>query len=530
MAKRVFVLAAVFCLALAAQPAQAQVAVVTVRSVESVLSDAKYVLKLAGQEDLSQQLDGMLGLLGDGKGIPGVDAKKPLGIYVLEPKNGAPLPPIVGFIPITKEKDFFDALAKLKLEVSEPDGKGIRSIDAPGVTLYLRAANGHLYASNEKSHIEGKLQDPADLLLPINKTSLFAASIRFDRFPKELKETAIAAMKQEGQKELKKKPGESETEFQARLAGTKWIVEGMTTVVQDAMDLTFSLQIDQKAQKIVLDHSLSAKPDTPLAAQFKSFGQQRSRFAGLARDAAIEYVMTFPISEELLKILDQGVEDGFKKQKDAAKRAADEESYKAFRKLLRTDVVDWAAFLYGPDPDKLYSLLFAGHVKSGPDAENGLRDFLKLTAKEERVTLKLDHTKIGATAVHAVIRKKDKSADKVFGSDELLVARHEDVLLVTMGNNGTEVMKEALAKLNQPAPKDIAPIQIQVSLSKLAGLSTETTKKYTDALAKVFAGRDKDKDKIRFSIQGGDAVRVRFEMDAAIIKLISMLKSAKDES
>src|SRR5439155_27303593 len=72
MAKRVFVLAAVFCLALAAQPAQAQVAVVTVRSVESVLSDAKYVLKVAGQEDLSQQLDGMLGLLGDGKGIPGV--------------------------------------------------------------------------------------------------------------------------------------------------------------------------------------------------------------------------------------------------------------------------------------------------------------------------------------------------------------------------------------------------------------------------------------------------------------------------
>src|SRR5262249_30688897 len=148
MAKRLFALAAVFCLLVAAQPARAQIAVVTVRSVESLLSDTKYVLKLAGQDELIQQLDGMIGLLGDGKGIPGIDGKKPLGVYVLEPKNGAPLPPVVGFIPVTKEEDFFDALAKLHLEVSKPDDKGVRSIDVPrGGTVYVRAANGHLYAS-----------------------------------------------------------------------------------------------------------------------------------------------------------------------------------------------------------------------------------------------------------------------------------------------------------------------------------------------------------------------------------------------
>src|SRR5262249_28127857 len=158
----------------------------------SFLADTKYVLKLAGQDELIQQFDGMLGLLGDGEGIPGIDAKKPLGGYVVEAKNGAPLAPVVGVIPVTKEEALVYPLPKLPLEVSKPDDKGIRSIDVPrGGTVYVRATNGHLYASNEKSHIEGKLQDPADLLLPINKTALFAGRFRFDRLSRDLKQDII---------------------------------------------------------------------------------------------------------------------------------------------------------------------------------------------------------------------------------------------------------------------------------------------------------------------------------------------------
>src|SRR5262249_42043540 len=205
-------------------------------------------------------------------GIPGIDAKKPLGVYVLEPKNGAPLPPVVGFIPVTKEEDFFDALAKLHLEVSKPDDKGIRSIDVPrGGTVYVRATNGHLYASNEKSHIEGKLQDPADLLLPINKTALFAGRFRFDRPSRDLKQDIIKNLR--GNEPRKKRRGESETEHEVRLAFEKSVEDALIGSLLESKDLTVSLEVDQKRSHIAFDLSLRAITGSNTAAQFKNFGK-----------------------------------------------------------------------------------------------------------------------------------------------------------------------------------------------------------------------------------------------------------------
>src|SRR5687768_5273937 len=67
----------VAAVAVAAQPARGQtIAVVTVKSVDTLKSDVRYLAELAGQEELAKNLDAMVDTLTRGKEL-GVDSARP---------------------------------------------------------------------------------------------------------------------------------------------------------------------------------------------------------------------------------------------------------------------------------------------------------------------------------------------------------------------------------------------------------------------------------------------------------------------
>ena len=53
------------------------------------LGDVRYGLTLAGQKELANQMDAAIVFLTGGKGIFGIDSKKPLGMYVPVPANAS---------------------------------------------------------------------------------------------------------------------------------------------------------------------------------------------------------------------------------------------------------------------------------------------------------------------------------------------------------------------------------------------------------------------------------------------------------
>ncbi len=56
--------------------------VVAFKSLDGLVADAKYITELAGKEEEAKQAEAMLkNLLGDKKGLEGVDPKKPIGLY-----------------------------------------------------------------------------------------------------------------------------------------------------------------------------------------------------------------------------------------------------------------------------------------------------------------------------------------------------------------------------------------------------------------------------------------------------------------
>ena len=83
-------------------------------------------------------------------------------------------------------------------------------------------------------------------------------------------------------------------------------------------------------------------------------------------------------------------------------------------------------------------------------------------------------------------------------------------------------LKEALAQ----TPKASAPLRVELSLAPLAAAMAKDQKAAPQAAKEAFA-KDKDGDKIRFTVEGGKALRLRFEMKAQVIKFFSLLERAE---
>src|SRR5436189_4641273 len=94
-----------------AQPKEAGPTVeVRLRSVNDLVDKFEYVAGLAGKEDAVKQVRELIKVLSaDGKGIEGIDPKKPIGGYATLVKE-LETSPFVGMIPIADEEQLLKVL------------------------------------------------------------------------------------------------------------------------------------------------------------------------------------------------------------------------------------------------------------------------------------------------------------------------------------------------------------------------------------------------------------------------------------
>jgi hypothetical protein len=262
---------------LATSQAQAQSVVVTMKSYDSLKDTLAYVAKLLGEEERFQQFEGLVeSVTGDKDlGKVGFDTKRALGAYVVGvPQPGQP-PKFVGFIPVTKEKEFVELLRKLiavaGLDVQEGSEKGWYKMTTPGPTIHLRFVNNYVYIADSDANLNGTLPNPDNFLPATNKNNLFAATARLDQLPKELKQQALKELDKHIEMESKKKSHETDAQFEFRVAATKMLRELAGMFIEESQEASLSFNIDQKENNIRWDLALAPKPDSKLAGRVRSF-------------------------------------------------------------------------------------------------------------------------------------------------------------------------------------------------------------------------------------------------------------------
>jgi hypothetical protein len=519
----------------AVAPARAQVAVVAVKSIDALRADVRYVLGMAGQEERARQLDELIKSLTGEKGLAGLDTQRPFGAYVNLPAKLGMNPPAVAFLPVTKEEDLLGLLDTLGIPVSKPEN-GVRGIDLPGgQKAYFRFAHRYVYVSDTAANLGGNLPDPAKLFQPDRlKDNLLTAALRFDEVPKHQKQLLLSLIDTQIAAEQERKPGESDNEYQSRLAATKLARDVLGSLVEESGALTFDLRIDQKANRIAFDLALVPKAGTVLAGRFRTFTAGRSPFQGLLADAAAGLVVHVPVADELrrelVQLFTRGVEEGLKNEKDPQRRALAKKLHAALLPTLEAGVIDFGAALLGPrGDDKKFVGVLGVKVAEGKKLEEVFLELVKLLPAEEKGRVKLAQAEAGGVKVHVIQAGKslpDAQAEKVFGPFHFVLAFRDDVLLVTMGEHGLEVMKETIAALDRPAAGAAPPVQLELAVARVALLNLEERERIEQALAKAFPGGPQGRDRVRVTLQGGDALRLRFEAPAEIIRVIAELAPA----
>jgi hypothetical protein len=479
--------------------ARGQALVVSVRSVDALLADARYLIGLAGAEEQVSQLDAFIKGALASKEQTGLDTGRPFGLYAHWPKGWvaksfAPVP-IVAFVPVADEKKLLGLLAGFGLKAKKTEG-GIYRLDATGTPLFFRFAERHAFVALDPILLRDPLSDPAALIPAAAKSSLVFACFRIDRIPKEEKDllekklfAGLTQVEAGGPKQLE---GEMEAQFQAQMRD---LLKPWTIPLRQGKEISIRLDVDRKRHHLTVDVVFLPLPGSALAAGIKALDGGRSMFADLARTAKLSvfyrmgvlgrpaaptpvrrdpsavspsHMLVTGVPSELFEELESFVEPRHRVQIRRVIKVL-------VGPLARLDAFDLGVALQARPGG--WTWTGGVHVVGGRKMEGLLRDFLKDLPEADRKAfhLRWSHASHAGTRIHKGRLPLD--GGKVELARTIYLAIRENVVLLSTGSEvsrrsfaeeadtpALDAIKEALDTIDRPSSStgplfqaDIAP-------------------------------------------------------------------------
>lgn len=509
--------------AASAQPAKAVEPTVElrVRSLNDLLDKAGYVGGLFDQEDGVKQVRELVKLLSqDGKGVEGIDPARPFGAYgVLLPDVGNS--PAVVMIPVADQARLLRAL-KERLGVEPEDvGKGVQKAFVPILNeAYFKFADEYLYAARDAKHLDPKYLVSPKAYFANPDGSVVSVVARIDRVPTDLRTLVTGQLEHQIKEKQRqnadgKRPGELKLENFAFDA----VVGSAKAVVDDGKELAVRVFVNEKADELAAEVSLSAKPGTGLAKTLAGLKGRTSLPAGIAKttDPVIAAAGKLALPDDLRKQLDPILNSVFEElAAKAGDRAAAERVLEALAPTAKAASADLAVSLSGPDAKGRHTLVAAAGVTGGKVFEKLVKEFAPQVPGDV-VTFTLDVEKVGPFNVHkAEIGQTDAGFDRVFGTKTVWLAVSDDVIAFSIEPDG-KALKAGLK--NGPAPAPVAAGR--VSLTRAVPLFDQSLKQ-DEAKALVRdafgAAGPSGKDTVTLTVEGGDRLTARVVVKGGAVK------------
>jgi hypothetical protein len=555
MRRYVFPAVALVCLAglpVAARAAGDRAAtptvVVRLESIDGLLANAQYLAALTGHEEQVKQFQGMLKSKTGDKGLEGIDAKKPLGLYGTVGTQGFDSTAVL-LIPVSDEKAFLALLENVNLKAEKGQGGlyTVTSDSGPGVTGYLRFANGYAYATaalgtKENALSKDSLLDP-EKVLPAGKGDTVSAVVRLDQIPDNIKQLALGQLAnrladaKEQAAAAQAQNGKEPTEAEKQLSGAVIDDFGnhLKEIVRDGKELALRVNVDRDKGELSVEMSLDGRPSTTLAKNITALGQGRSAFAGLlSQKAALQGLAHATLPEDVRKalgpVIDEGLAKALAKEQDQAKRERATEFVNALKPTLKSGDFDGAFVLYPPAGEgKHHTMVGALKLKEGDQVDKAFRDTVGSLPEKDRERIKLDAEKIGDVAVHRVDAQKDfdAKAKQTFGENNpIYLAFRKDAVFIVLGENGIGALKDVLATEGGSAP----PFRLDISMARMApAIAAEHKDEKGDVAraAQEAFGKEAGSDRVSITLEGGSQLRGRLLIEGPVLKFISLVNKAE---
>lgn len=520
---------------------------VRVQSVNDLLKTADYVGTLLPEDarnQLKQGTDFARALIDDKVGLAGVDVKNPIGLYVTFGEDFDGTPPVVVLIPVADRDAFLTTLQQqAMLEVEAPKDKdGVYQIPNPPqspVPLYFRFANGYVYGAIDAAHLDPKvLAKPADVLGG-RPEHLVSATLRIDRLPEKLKTMALAGI-ENAIARGKDEPLPNETpamkEFKEKFVDT--FAANVKDVLESGEEAALRINVDPKAEEFALELELSGVKGKKLAKDIQSIRDNKSVVGGAlaAADTAFSWNLSVSLPAGLKKswgpVADDAMAQAMKEANVPGEVMTKAEPFlNALKPTIKAGELDVGFALVGPDKDDKYTLVAGLKVAEGKKLEGVVKDAIKKELPPEASGLfKLDEEDLpGGVKLHRVVVAdelgKDANAAKIFGKSDAYLAFRDDLVVVAVGPGAKDAVKKAVAS----KPADVGISRLQIRLARLAAMMGEDAQELAAVKAaaeKVFGPGGSKADLIKFSIDGGDSLKLKLSAQGKAIQFLAEVGAA----
>src|SRR5262249_10776441 len=294
-------------------------------------------------------------------------------------------------------------------------------------------------------------------------------------------------------------------------------VEVMIVELQQQLrEVSLTLTVDRQQHRLAGELDLSPKPGSSLAGFFQYAGTARSRFQSLGQRAGLSLFVHFPPASSKaswMRDLQEKVFEKFSEQLDPRYLEIFPPVMDFLASTLAADGLD--AFLsFSRAPAGADSLvLFGLKVQKGRKLDHLLRDTYRglPTAERSGIAVAWNHARHANACIHRL---------KVPADDEdACVAIRDDVVFLGIGKQPLRGVQQGLDHFG---PAQVAPVTtplLQFDLAPAAFLSEE---QYVKALPKG-AAVDREKVRLRLSLQGGTRLRLRVETHSHVLPLLPAL-------
>jgi hypothetical protein len=500
------------------------IAVLAIDPYADLKGQLTWVGEQVGNPTLAGFAESFILLATQGKGLAGLDVKRPVGVVVMS--EGGPLPTAHAFVPVKDLDKLLGALQGMTGPVEESDG--VRRISPPGAPPF-EIAEKDGWAILSQPGTPAELGQAVKLIEPLSKDYSLALEFFPSRMPAAMRDQLKALLDEAARNAAAQGQPMDDTALRAGIEN-----------LEDVERLTFGLAIDTEAKNVHLDITSVLEAGSAAAESFAYAGKAASTIVSPAtvdgKQAAVRghYAVSVPAEGQaaVRAGLDQALEQA---DDDPATRVVASLLRDLVAAMLDTGAID-AGFTVdtaGADESSpLPAVTIGMQVKDGGALQTRIKERLaKPGALPPQVKATFDTGKEGVATLHEITIDVSgtPAAERLGDAVKLTLAVTPDHAFVLTGGDVKKRLAAAVANGGKPVA-GAAPIAgIDVSLAALVAYAARMTQVFQpddpqgEALGEVAKqAAEKESTQVRFSVKPIDrGATVRLLVDQGALQTVA---------
>ncbi len=517
------------------------IAIVALSGYDSLIDDINFVGSLGGQPALAQNVEQMIMLFTQNKGLVGLVKDKPIGLVVQS--DGMSISGAL-CIPVTSLEELTTTLAPFGV-MSEDAGDGITKISVSGQTLVAREVDGWAFLSMMPQMLENLPEDPGTALGTLTSEYDLGIRVNVQNIPEPFRQMAVQQLQDGMESNMQKLPDESDEQFEARKELSTAQIDQLKRMINEIDEVTVGLTLDNEQQRAFFDFAYTAVPETQLAEQFALNSDPKTNFAGFFQpDAAMMLSFAGKITEAdmaqaeqmfaaLAKQIQVAIEEEADLPSDEARevlKSAADDFLDALKATVQTGMMDGGAVL-SMAPNSV-TLVAGGFLGDPGKVESALKKLAELAKEEPKFPgVNWDADKHADVRLHTLtipIPESEEKPRQIFGEAvEVVIGIGKDSAYLALGRDCVEALKGIIDTSAANPQKSIPPMEMTFSLGQImefaAAVADEDAQPLIETISSMLADEASGRDHVKIlATPIPNGIRTRFELEEGVLKAIGL--------